>query len=110
MRRCFAPQSLDKLIKKSSLSEIHHHYKLLSSLESYIKDYFPSAFSDSIQVANYKQNVLTIYVANAAILMRVKYQQSDLMSALRKDKLPGLSSIIFKVNPLTEIRKRPPTL
>lgn len=99
MRECFTPQPINNLLKKSSLKSITDHYHSLSKIDNYLKSYFPAELTDYISIANYQNNVLTLHIANAAILMRIKYEHIALQSSIRKDLLPGLSSIVYKVKP-----------
>ncbi|RLR17571.1 DUF721 domain-containing protein [Sodalis-like symbiont of Bactericera trigonica] len=59
----------------------------------------PTPLSPWCRVANVRQGVLVLETANASWKMRLRYEQPRLLSALRAQILPSLSSIDIRINP-----------
>ncbi len=86
-------------IEKSLPHEVHKHIMVLQELNLAVKALFPAQLQPWCRVANYRQNVLVLETASAAWMMRLRYEQSHLLSALRAQILPSLASIDIKINP-----------
>lgn len=59
------------------------------------------------RVANYRQGILVIETASASWLLRLRYEQMRLLSALRQQLLPALAAIEFRINPNFETSGHP---
>ncbi|MWN31517.1 DUF721 domain-containing protein [Gilliamella sp. Pra-s65] len=87
------------LSQESCLSEIKDRTFALSKLSHVINELLPSPLKQQCRVANYRQGVLVLEVSSASWLTRLKYEQSNLISEIRKNILPSLSSIQYRINP-----------
>ncbi|WP_202112714.1 DUF721 domain-containing protein [Gilliamella sp. Pas-s95] len=87
------------LSQESCLSEIKDRTFALSKLSNIVDELLPSLLKQQCRVANYRQGVLVLEVSSASWLTRLKYEQSNLISEIRKNILPSLSSIQYKINP-----------
>lgn len=99
------PQLLDVLFDdasaagNSSLQNVQQRAAALLKLNRAVKGLLPSQLHPWCRVANYRQSVLVLETANASWLMRLRYEQPNLLSALRAQILPSLSSIDIRINP-----------
>lgn len=99
------PQLLDALFdddaaaEKGSLHNIQQRAIALLKLNRAVKGLLPSQLHPWCRVANFRQGILVLETANASWLMRLRYEQSSLLSALRAQILPSLSSIDIRINP-----------
>ncbi|CRY54517.1 MULTISPECIES: DUF721 domain-containing protein [Yersinia] len=99
------PQLLDVLFDDAIAAEngpLHHVQQratALLKLNRAVKGLLPSQLQPWCRVANYRQSVLVLETANASWLMRLRYEQPALLSALRAQILPSLSSIDIRINP-----------
>ena len=94
------PKMLTNLLSQGSLlSQIHERTLALSQLAKVVDELLPTPLNQQYRVANYRQGVLILEVSSANWLTRIKYEQSNLISAIRKKILPSLSSIQYKINP-----------
>ncbi|NUF27630.1 MULTISPECIES: DUF721 domain-containing protein [Gilliamella] len=87
------------LSQESCLSEIKDRTFALSKLSNIVNELLPSLLKQQCRVANYRQGVLVLEVSSASWLTRLKYEQSNLISEIRKNILPSLSSIQYQINP-----------
>ncbi|MFZ4833495.1 DUF721 domain-containing protein [Rouxiella sp. Mn2063] len=99
------PQLLDILFDdasaadKSPLRVVQQRAAALLKLNRAVKSLLPAPMQSCCRVANYRQGVLVLEVANASWMMRLRYEQPALLSALRGQILPSLSSIDIRINP-----------
>lgn len=94
------PQMLLSILSQRTwLSEIKERTLVLSKLADVIDELLPSLLKLQYRIANYRQGVLVLEVSSASWLTRLKYEQSNLLSGIRKQMLPSLSSIQYKINP-----------
>ncbi|WP_174634538.1 DUF721 domain-containing protein [Yersinia thracica] len=99
------PQLLDILFddaiaaENGSLHNVQQRATALVKLNRAVKGLLPSQLQPWCRVANYRQSVLVLETANASWLMRLRYEQPALLSALRAQILPSLSSIDIRINP-----------
>ncbi|OCG06627.1 hypothetical protein A9G13_10205 [Gilliamella sp. wkB178] len=94
------PQKLATLLTQdSSLSQIKERTFALYKLAILVNDLLPHALNQQCRVANYRQGILIIEVSSANWLTRLKYEQENIISVLRKRILPSLSSIQYQINP-----------
>ncbi|MCO6552548.1 MAG: DUF721 domain-containing protein [Gilliamella sp.] len=99
------PQMLTSILTQaSSLSKIQDRTNALCSLAKVVYDLLPSPLNQQCRVANYRQGVLILEVSSACWLTRLKYEQSNLISEIRKNILPSLSSIQYQINPDISVR------
>lgn len=99
MMRNSEPQLLNNLFKANSLLSIQERGYALSVLNNLLTKLLPESLAQQCRVANYRQSILVIEVSSASWLTRLRYEQEELRSRLRKNGLTGLSSFQFKVNP-----------
>jgi len=110
------PQSIDILLgtlatpERVSLEHIQKRAIALLKLNQAVAGLLPAPLKTWCRVANFRQGVLIIETANASWMMRLRYEQSTLLSALRAQILPSLSSIDIRINPTLAIKdqKMPP--
>jgi hypothetical protein len=81
----------------------------LRQLNQALQALLPQPLSHRCRVANYRQGVLVIETANASWLLRLRYEQQRLLSAIRQHSLPALAAIEFMINPNFEIAGNPTT-
>ncbi|MEJ4046372.1 DUF721 domain-containing protein [Erwinia sp. SLM-02] len=97
------PQSIesyfDQAQDKSMLQNIQQRAIALNKLNRAVQGVIPAQLHPWCRVANFRQGVLVIETANASWLMRLRYEQSSLLSALRAQILPSLTSIDIRINP-----------
>ncbi|WP_085248319.1 DUF721 domain-containing protein [Gilliamella mensalis] len=94
------PQILTSILTQAPcLSKIQDRANALRSLAKVVNDLLPSPLNAQCRVANYRQGVLILEVSTAGWLTRLKYEQSNLISEIRKNILPSLSSIQYQINP-----------
>ncbi|WP_367680222.1 DUF721 domain-containing protein [Candidatus Fukatsuia anoeciicola] len=83
----------------SQLYSMQQHAVMLLKLNKAVQELLPLKLQPWCRVANYRQNILVLEVANASWMMALRYQQLYLLSTLRKKNLSSLSSIDIKINP-----------
>lgn len=97
------PQSIesyfDQAQDKSMLQNIQQRAIALNKLNRAVHGVIPAQLRPWCRVANFRQGILVIETANASWLMRLRYEQSSLLSALRAQILPSLTSIDIRINP-----------
>lgn len=99
------PQLLDVLFDDASaedkgpLHNIQQRAVALLKLNRAVKGVLPVQLHPWCRVANFRQGILVLETANASWLMRLRYEQPALLSALRAQILPSLSSIDIRINP-----------
>lgn len=99
------PQLLDILFddasstEKSPLRLVQQRAAALLKLNRAVKGLLPAPMKQWCRVGNYRQGVLVLEIANASWMMRLRYEQPALLSALRAQILPSLSSIDIRINP-----------
>ncbi|XBS70535.1 DciA family protein [Acerihabitans sp. KWT182] len=99
------PQSIDILLgslttpERSSLRHIQQRAEALLKLNRAVAGILPAPLKPWCRVANFRQGILILETANASWMMRLRYEQSSLLSALRAQILPSLSSIDIRINP-----------
>ncbi|WP_411614497.1 DUF721 domain-containing protein [Gilliamella sp. BG4] len=92
------------LAQNFSLSKIQDRTNALNSLAKVVNDLLQSPMNQQCRVANYRQGVMILEVSTASWLTRLKYEQSNLISEIRKNILPSLSSIQYQINPDISVR------
>ncbi|MEH2921687.1 DUF721 domain-containing protein [Samsonia erythrinae] len=99
------PQSLEFLFDSASLSgkgplrDVQQRAIALLKLNRAVRGLLPAPLHPWCRVANYRQGLLILETANASWLMRLRYEQPALLSALRAQILPSLASIDIRINP-----------
>lgn len=97
------PQSIESFFdhaqEKSALQNVQQRAIALNKLNRAVQGVLPAQLHPWCRVANFRQGVLVIETANANWLMRLRYEQSSLLSALRAQILPSLTSIDIRINP-----------
>jgi len=97
------PQSIESFFdhaqEKSALQNVQQRAIALNKLNRAVQGILPAQLHPWCRVANFRQGVLVIETANANWLMRLRYEQSSLLSALRAQILPSLTSIDIRINP-----------
>lgn len=99
------PQLLDALFddsltaEKGPLQNIQQRAIALLKLNRAVKGLLPAQLHPWCRVANFRQGILVLEAANASWMMRLRYEQPSLLSALRAQILPSLSSIDIRINP-----------
>lgn len=94
------PQLLDQVFDGTSfLKSIQQRATVIAKLNYTIKGLLPTQLQPYCRVANYRNHILILETANANWLMRLRYEQMNLLSTLRVTVLPSLVSIDIKINP-----------
>ncbi|HGM5418407.1 DUF721 domain-containing protein [Serratia liquefaciens] len=99
------PQLLDSLFDDASaedkgpLHNVQQRAVALLKLNRAVKGLLPIQLHPWCRVANFRQGILVLETANASWMMRLRYEQPALLSALRAQILPSLSSIDIRINP-----------
>lgn len=99
------PQLLDVLFddalttEKGPLHDVQQRALALLKLNRAVRGLLPAQLHPWCRVANFRQGVLVLETANASWMMRLRYEQPSLLSALRAQILPSLSSIDIRINP-----------
>lgn len=97
------PQSLENMFDdagaQSVLQNVQQRATALLRLNRAVKGILPVQLHPWCRVANFRQGILVLETANASWLMRLRYEQSTLLSALRAQILPSLTSIDIRINP-----------
>lgn len=99
------PQSLESLFDNASASgagplrDVQQRAIALLKLNRAVRGLLPAQLHPWCRVANYRQGLLVLETANANWLMRLRYEQPALISALRAQILPSLASIDIRINP-----------
>lgn len=104
------PQLLDILFDDASVTEQGPLYQVqqramaLLKLNRAVTGLLPRQLHPWCRVANFRQGILVLETANASWMMRLRYEQSSLLSALRAQILPSLSSIDIRINPALMVK------
>ncbi|OMQ22309.1 DUF721 domain-containing protein [Serratia oryzae] len=99
------PQLLDVLFddalttEKGPLHNVQQRALALLKLNRAVRGLLPAQLHPWCRVANFRQGVLVLETANASWMMRLRYEQPSLLSALRAQILPSLLSIDIRINP-----------
>lgn len=94
------PQLLDQVFNDTSfLHSIQQRAAAIAKLNYTVKGLLPAQLHPYCRVANYRNHILILETANANWLMRLRYEQMNLLSTLRATVIPSLSSIDIKINP-----------
>lgn len=94
------PQLLDDLFDDTSLlRNVQQRAIALIKLNNAVRSLLPAQLHPFCRVANFRRGVLILETVNASWLMRLRYEQSTLLSTLRADILPSLASIDIRINP-----------
>lgn len=99
------PQALFDVLEESlaktsnTLQTIQRNAKAILKLNRVVKRLLPAEIKPMCRVANYRNNIMVIEVANASWMTRLNYERTNLLSALRSSILPSLSSIDIRINP-----------
>ncbi|SFN17630.1 hypothetical protein SAMN05216516_10398 [Izhakiella capsodis] len=97
------PQSIEKLFDETQnsgcLQQIQQRAVALNKLNKTVRALLPSQMHPWVRVANYRQGILVLEVANASWMMRLRYEQPELLSALRAQIIPSLTAIDISINP-----------
>ncbi len=105
------PQLPDQILDGISfLQNIQRHAIFIAKLNRTVKGLLPAQLHPYCRVANYRNCILILETTNANWLMRLRYEQTRLLSTLRTTILPSLASITIKVNPSLAINTEKNTL
>ncbi|QTL39239.1 DUF721 domain-containing protein [Xenorhabdus budapestensis] len=111
------PQSLETLLSeplfenaatagKSPLQTIQRHAIALLKLNRTVLSLLPVQLRPWCRVANYRKQILVLEAGNASWKTRLYYEIPILLSALRCEILPSLSSIDIRINPSLMVKSR----
>lgn len=99
---------LEESLSKNSgttLQAIQRNAKAILQLNQTVKSLLPKEMKQICRVANYRNSVLIIEVANGSWLNRLNYEKLNLLSTLRSTILPSLSSIDIRINPVLSTKR-----
>ncbi|WP_159565289.1 DUF721 domain-containing protein [Budvicia diplopodorum] len=101
------PVLLDTLFDDADLlKNVQQRAIALLKLNKAVKALLPKQLHNYCRVANFRQGVLVLEVANASWLVRLRYEQPMLLTTLRTEILPSLASIDIKINPKLTINNQ----
>lgn len=101
------PLLLDTLFDDTDmLRNVQQRAIALIKLNKAVKALLPKQLHEFCRVANYRQGILVLEVANASWLTLLRYEQQTLLSTLRGEILPSLVSIDIKINPKLSTNKQ----
>ncbi|AEI74870.1 hypothetical protein MPC_054 [Candidatus Moranella endobia PCVAL] len=83
----------------SSLLQIQQRAIMLLKLNRTVNALLPVPLRPWCRVANIRQGVMVLETASASWQIRLRYEQYQLLSVLRAQILPSLSSIDIRINP-----------
>ncbi|WP_158781831.1 DUF721 domain-containing protein [Pantoea sp. BAV 3049] len=102
------PQSIENLFEATEgqgmLQSIQHRAIALNKLNRAVQGVLPAQLHPWCRVANFRQGILVLETANASWMMRLRYEQSSLLSALRAQILPSLTAIDIRINPSLAVK------
>lgn len=93
------PQSIDTLLGDSQLHNVQQRATALLQLNQAVRALLPRELQSHCRVANFRQGILILEIANASFALRLRYQTPALISALRQNTLPTLVTIEHRINP-----------
>lgn len=82
-----------------SLSKIQQRAIMLLKLNRAVSALLPAPLRSWCRVSNVRQGVMVLETANASWQLWLRYEQPQLLSALKAQILPSLSSIDIRINP-----------
>ncbi|AFP84745.1 DUF721 domain-containing protein [secondary endosymbiont of Ctenarytaina eucalypti] len=85
---------------QESLSKIQHQAIALVQLNHAVNMLLPEILRPWCRVANFRQGLMVLETANASWQMRLRYEEAKLLSTVRIQILPSLSSIDIRINPV----------
>ena len=98
-----APKTLNELIGQNkttnSLSLYRQKSEKFIKIQSILTDNLAVNMAQNINVSNYKNSIIYFETHSAAVAASFKMQQSQLLSAFRKQLDPALVTIEMKVSP-----------
>lgn len=106
------PQSINSLFinttkyKCSSLFYIHKRTAWILKLNGIVNILLPASLRPWCRVGNFRNGIIILECANASWMMRLCYEKTQLLSALRVKTLASLSSIDIKINPILAIKSK----
>lgn len=83
-----------------ALGNIQQKAVALLKLNQTVQAMLPVQLRPWCRVANYRRGILVLEVANGSWLMKLRYEQINLLQTLRTEKIPSLASIDIKINPM----------
>ncbi|WP_395479872.1 DUF721 domain-containing protein [Candidatus Curculioniphilus buchneri] len=92
-------------IGQISLEKIQRRTIMLLKLNKAVTALLPGPLRPWCRVVNLRKGIMILETANATWKMRLRYEQTHLLSVLRLQILPSLSSINIKINPLLAIKE-----
>ncbi|UDG79324.1 hypothetical protein F7X37_00301 [Candidatus Ecksteinia adelgidicola] len=86
-------------LNQSSLFTIKKHIQMLLKLNLVLKKVLPTKMHPWCRIANVRDNILILEVANASWMINLRYKEFILLSNFKKKILPSLLSINIRINP-----------
>ncbi|VFP83157.1 DUF721 domain-containing protein [Candidatus Erwinia haradaeae] len=86
--------------KTSALQYVYQRTKILIQVNCILHKALPEKLRPFCTAANFRQGTLVIETANAHCLMFLRYEKSNLLTAVREKILPSLISICIRINPI----------
>lgn len=93
------PKSTLDLLENNASGQVRQRALALAKLNEQIKDLLPAQSAKHCRVANYRDGTLILECGSSSWATRLNYDRQMLLSALRREALPTLSTIEIKVNP-----------
>ncbi|GAA5194305.1 DUF721 domain-containing protein [Ferrimonas gelatinilytica] len=104
------PQDMAKLASKR-FGQLQRHSGQLDRLREALLPLLDPAMHTQFRIANLRDGKLVLELTSAAWATRLQYQRLDILSQLRQQGFPMLTTIEFKVNPalsrLSQPKKAP---
>ncbi|MDR0218950.1 MAG: DciA family protein [Enterobacteriaceae bacterium] len=86
-------------VEKNPLQAIQQHAIALLKLNRAVLSLLPVPLRPWCRIANYRKQILVLEAGNASWKNRLYYEIPNLLSTLRSEILPSLSSIDIRINP-----------
>ncbi|MFD2178788.1 DUF721 domain-containing protein [Veronia pacifica] len=93
------PQATQDLLADSLPGQIQQRALALAELNKQVLGLLPQNAANQCRVANFRQGVLILECGSSSWATRLNYERMNLISQLRRDLLPELTTVDIKINP-----------
>jgi hypothetical protein len=108
MSKLIRPKSVQSHVSSSSIfRELAEKIDILHGIEVVVQDFSKNNLLPSLNVLNFRQNILVVSTHSAALAIRIKPKLPILLSYLRQKGYPQIMSIDLKIDPNAIKTKKP---
>jgi hypothetical protein len=108
MSKLIRPKSVQSHVSSSSIfKELAKKIDILHGIELVVQDFSKNQQLSSINVLNFRQNILIVSTHSASLAIRIKPKLPNLLSYLRQRGYPQIMSIDLKIDPNALKTKKP---